>query len=137
MNEIHLRGKINDKGEYELQAIERYKAFAKAHKGKPFILTIRALDPRGVDKYVWYIMKNIVPEIIRGHKEHGEIVTPQWVTDWIESTPPFARVDDKQHYTLFDWRKYQPACDMNPIEIEFAVEWLLCYCVDNFNIVIP
>ena len=132
---IELYGSIG-KNNPIISGKERLNEFLNYWKGKKMIMELIILDAGSVDHHVWYILKMIVPAWIRGHRQLGSLITPeQALDDMYMQCPAFALGNGKTEI-IFNWKDYKVDCKMNPLELEYAIEWLHIYCADNFNIII-
>lgn len=135
MNKIELYGHIKKKN-LIVYGSEKLKKFFENHNGKQVIFEITVLEKGTNDHHVWYIMKMIVPAFIRGNAKLGLLITPEEaVNDIILECPSFYREDGTKH-TIFDFKKWIPDCSMSTLELEFAIEYLHLYCLENFDIAI-
>ena len=133
---IELYGHVNKNGRPMIMGIEKFDEFFKQYKNKRFLMDIRVIEPYTVDHHVWYIVKMIVPAFVKGHREKGNLLTPEEALDEIrEACPMFYRTTNTK-YKVFDWKKNKPNCVLSPLELEVAIDWLHMYCVENFNIVV-
>lgn len=133
---IEVYAKSSSSGKPLISGIEKFNAIFEKFPNKAFFIEISCIEPGNAIHHCWYIMKMIVPAFIRGNLDKGIIITPQEAIEEIkEACPAFYRKDGKFD-TFFDWKSYQPMTEMEPLHLEFAIEWLHMYCLTNFNIVV-
>ena len=134
MKNVELYGHITDSGKPIISGLERFNHIFKSNPGKRFIIDISVIEPGTNDHHVWYIMKMIVPAVIRGNKELGLVMTPEKAVEFIIDECPIFYITSKKKHSIFDFTTWQPKCDMQIEELEIAIEWLHIYCLKNYDI---
>jgi hypothetical protein len=134
---LNIYGRITKDGVLTVSNTTRLKDFCSHWYDKRFVMEIIIMDPGSVDNYVWYIMKVIVPAIIRGHKDYGTLITQQEAIDYIRETCPlFSNPNGGEKLKLFNYKKYKPDCELIPEDLQIVIEWLHYHVLEYFGIVI-
>jgi hypothetical protein len=133
---IELYAFSNSKGAPMISGKERFFEIFKKYPGKKFFIEITCVEPENVIHHCWFIVKMIVPAFIRGYASKGVLLTPEEAIDTIVETCPMFYKSEKKYHKFFNYKKYEPETEMCKLEIEIAIDWLIIYCLKEFNIAI-
>lgn len=130
---IQLYGITTSKGSPIISGLERFNQLFKENPNKSFIIEIEIMDNGTTDSHVWYIIKMIIPAFIQGHKENGMLITKEEALEIIRYSTPIFEEKNKP-VELFCWKTYKPICKLPREDLEIAIEYLHCFCLENFGI---
>lgn len=135
-NSIELYGRVSKSGKPHISNMDKFNELFKMYSGKRFTMEITILEPDTIIHHVWFIIKMIVPAFIMGHLDKGTILSPPEALEEILNACEIFYKTEHERHNLFNWKTYQPECDMSAFQLECAIEWLNKYCIKHFNIVI-
>lgn len=129
---LELFGRVTKDGLPFISGMERFNQFFKDWKNRNFIIEITAIEKGTTNAHVWYILKMILPAVIQGEQDQGNLLTKEEALTRIMDICPIF----EGQKPIFDFRKWQITCELSPRELETAIEYLHFYCLENYDIVI-
>lgn len=128
--DLQLSGFVNQNGKPMIRGLEKYNKFFSTHPGKDFLLNIEVFEKGSVDRHVWYIIKNVLPAFVRGYTDKGMLINRKQAFEFIIDICPI--FDGLKPDEVFCWKNWKVTCKLSVDELTAAIEFLHCYCVDQF-----
>jgi hypothetical protein len=134
MRRIQVYGYTDSAGNPQISNMDKFNKLFADNKGSRFIMDISVMKPKTVTHHVYYIMGIIIPAYIEGMQQKGTMITPKEAYHEILDICPGFYKTEKERFSVFDWAAYKPDCEMSALELEYAIEFMHIYILQNFGI---